>query len=695
VTTKFDEAVRHLQAGNFAKAEKLLLKSVSASPRDFDATHMLAVVSVELGKAKDAEKYFRLAHAINPKYPPLYQNWGLLLGRQNRFQEAVDKFTQAIELAPNYPPFYSDRGNALSALKRLDEAVSDHDQAIKLAPNFYGFYHNRGNARAEHAQYEAALADYGRAIQLNPNYAAAFSGRGNVLLDLERYDEALAAFDKALSVTPDLAEAWLGRGTVFHHRKRYDEAFAAFDKAFSIKPDLETVEGARLHAKMSLCNWLNLDKEIGRLVASIRSKKASSPPLALLSLTDSPADHFHCAEARFAAKHSIAVVSSRQNEVYKHDKIRVGYVSTDFRVHPVGYLTAGLFAAHDRDRFETYAFSIGPNDRSDLRDRLEKSFSGFFDFSASGDSDVIDAIKSSEIDILVDLNGHTEGARTPIFVDRPAPVIVNFLGYAGSMGTDVYDYAVVDRCVAPAANRQFFSEKLVYLPHCFMPHDEVGRKISDLPQDRAEHELPKDGFVFCCFNNAYKLNPRVFRSWMTILDGVNGSVLWLSDMHATARQNLREEAKRRGIDPDRLVFAKRVPSPSEHLARHRLADLFLDTLPYNAHTTASDALWAGLPVLTQIGNSFAGRVAASLLTAIDLPELITQSVADYEALAIGLALDPGKLKAIRDKLAGKRLTTPLFDTPSYTKHFEAAYQAMYQRHQAGLPPDDIEIAAIR
>lgn len=700
MNTKFDEAVHHLQTGNFAKAEKLLVKAVSASPRDFDATHMLAVVSTELGKAKDAEKYFRLAHSINPKYPPLYQNWGLLLGRQNRFQEAVDKLTQAIELAPNYPPFYSDRGNALSALKRLDESLSDHNQAIKLAPNFYGFHHNRGNALAENAQYEAALADYDRAIQLKPDYAAAYSGRGNVLLDLNRHEEALAAFDKALSIEPNLAEAWLGRGTVFNNRKRYDEAFTAFDKALSIKPDLETVEGARLHAKMSLCNWSNVDKETGRLIAAIRSKKAASPPLALLSLTDSAADHLLCAQSRFAAKLSIAAASSaatssRQNKVHRHDKIRVGYVSTDFRVHPVGYLAAGLFAAHDQSRFETFAFSIGPDDRSDLRARMEQSFSRFIDLSASGDREVIEAIQSCGIDILVDLNGHTEGARTSIFAGHPAPIVVNFLGYAGTMGASVYDYAVVDSCVAPASNRQFFSEKLAYLPHCFLPHDEVGRKISDRPVNRAEHELPENGFVFCCFNNAYKLNPRVFRSWMTILGRVNDSVLWLSDLHAAARQNLRDEAKRRGVDPDRLVFAKRVPSPSEHLARHQLADLFLDTLPYNAHTTASDALWAGLPVLTQIGNSFAGRVGASLLTAIDMPELITHSVEEYEALAIELALHPEKLKAIKQKLAGHRVATPLFDTPSYTKHIEAAYQAMYQRYQAGLPPDDIEIAPVR
>jgi protein O-GlcNAc transferase len=369
----------------------------------------------------------------------------------------------------------------------------------------------------------------------------------------------------------------------------------------------------------------------------------------------------------------------------------VAYLSSDFREHPVAYLTAGMFEHHDKSKFETTAISWRPSDGSELRRRLEAAFDRFIDVEAQTDDEVASLIRSLEIDILIDLTVLTKFARPNIPARRPAPVQVNYLGYAATMGADYIDYIIADPTLIPASERKHYLEKVAYLPHNLLPHDAGGRAISDRAFTRAEFGLPENGFVFCCFNNAYKLTPHFFAARMKLLKAIPGSVLWLTRDNAAAVDNLRKEAIAAGVDPDRLVFADRLPSLADHLARHRLADLFLDTLPYNAHTTASDALWAGLPVLTQIGETFAGRVAASLLTAIGLPELIAQTPEQFESIAIELATQPMRLAAIRAKLAQNRATMPLFDTGLYTRHLERAYEAMHQRHQSGLRPDHIHI----
>jgi predicted O-linked N-acetylglucosamine transferase (SPINDLY family) len=356
-------------------------------------------------------------------------------------------------------------------------------------------------------------------------------------------------------------------------------------------------------------------------------------------------------------------------------------------------LVAGVFECHDRSRFEVTGISIGPNDHSEMRQRLENSFDNFIDATALGAAEIAEKIRELEIDLLIDLNGYTGNARTEIFARRPAPVQVNYLGYPGTMGADFIDYIIADPVLVPAPDQRSYGEKVAYLPHSYLPHDDASRSVSDRSFDRDEFGLPENGFVFCCFNNVYKLNPGQFQARLKLLAAIEGSVLWLSDTNAAAKTNLRKQALADGIDPARLIFANRIPSAADHLARHRLADLFLDTLPYNAHTTASDALWAGLPVLTQIGETFAGRVAASLLTAVGLPELIAPTPQQFESMAVELANDPARLAAIRDKLAQNRSALPLFNTKLYTRHLETAYAAMYQRHQSGLAPDHIYVPA--
>jgi predicted O-linked N-acetylglucosamine transferase (SPINDLY family) len=378
------------------------------------------------------------------------------------------------------------------------------------------------------------------------------------------------------------------------------------------------------------------------------------------------------------------------DEIYRHDKIRVGYVSADFRHHAVSYLAAGLFESHDKTKFETTAISIGPNETSEIRQRLERAFDQFVDANAWVDDEIAALVRKEEIDILVDLGGFTRDARTRIFAQRPAPIQVNYLGYPSTMGADYIDYLMADHTLIPSKQLRYYAEKIVYLPNCYQVND-AKRHISGTRFTRGECGLPENGFIFCCFNNTYKIIPSVFDCWSRILSQIDGSVLWLLEDNISATYNLKREAAARGVNPSRLVFAPRT-APPEHLARCQLADLFLDTSPYNGHTTASDALWAGVPVLTQIGETFAGRVAASLLTAVGLPELITNTPRGYEDLAIQLATNPAKLAAIKSKLAGNRLTTPLFNTQLSTRHIEAAYTAMYERYQSKLPPDHIYVS---
>ena len=529
---------------------------------------------------------------------------------------------------------------------------------------------------------------------LKPDLAEGWFGRGGVFFALGRHDEALAAYDRALALKPDLEGAWVGRGNVLTEFKRYDEAFAAYDKAFVLDPDLTAIEGARLHANMHCCDWSDFDKDSKRLLASAKNKKDTTVPWMLLNVSASPQEQFDYATLWASKNYPVSRSPIWKGEIYKNKKIRVGYLSSDFRSHAVAYLTAGIFESHDRRRFETFAVSTGPDDGSAMRDRLTRAFDRFIDVSDKSDRHIADQIRALDIDIVVDLTGYTAQMRSMILAQRPAPVQAAYLGYAGTTGASFVDYLIADRTVIPPSQQMHYLEKIAYLPHCFLPHDIKGRQISDKPLRRSDFDLPESGCVFCCFNNAYKLNPEVFQSWMTILKAVDGSVLWLSQLNEVARSNLTKEARAAGVEPGRLVFAKLLASPAEHLARHRLADLFLDTTPYNAHTTASDALWAGLPVLTRIGETFAARVAASLLDTIGLPELIARSRAEYEKLAIELANNPAKLGNIREKLKTNRLTSPLFDTQLFTRHLEGAYEAMYRRYQAGLAPDHITVDEI-
>jgi protein O-GlcNAc transferase len=575
-------------------------------------------------------------------------------------------------------------------LNRPADALTSYNKAIALKPDFADAHYNRGNMLNALKRPEEAIASYDKTIALKPENAEAHNNRGAVLNNLKRYEEALASFDKAIALKPDDAEAHNNRGAALNALKRHPEALASVEKAIALKPDIEFLLGNLLSTKMTICDWSNLDTQIAQLVHRIGRGEKVSSPFPLLAITNSPELQRKAAEiyalARFPVDNALPKIAKR----HRRNKIRIGYFSAEFREFATALLIAELFERHNRSQFEVVAFSFGPDTNDEMRRRLEMSFDKFIDVRTRSDRDIALLARKLEIDIAVDLMGFHQDCRTNIFSMRAAPIQVNYLGYPGTMGANYIDYLIADPTVIPAPHQNHYAEKIAYLPNSCMPNDST-RIISDRMFDRMEFGLPQSGFVFCCFNNSYKINPTIFDCWMGILKKVEGSVLWLSENNATAVANLKKEAAVRDINPDRLVFAKRMPLLADHLARHRLADLFLDVLPFNAHTTASDALWADLPVLTQIGETFIGRVAASRLTAIELPELITLTRQEYESLAIELATNPEKLAGIKRKLTDNRLTTPLFDTNLFTKHIEAAYTAMYERHQAGLAPDHIII----
>ena len=645
-----------------------------------------------LKRYDEAISAYDTALSLKPDLTEVWLGRGNVFVELDRHDEAVAAYDKALSLNAGLAEAWLGRGNACTGIKQYDDAFMAYDKALSLDAGLAEAWFGRGNAFAELKRYDESFAAYDKALLLKPDLAGVWACRGNIFLDQKRGVEALDAYDRALLLDPGLARAWLGRGNVFADLKHYEEAFSACDKAVALKPDLLGLQGMRIYCKMQICDWRNLEAESDRIVQAVRNGKGSTGPFEFLGIGSSVEDQLDCARLWVRKVCPPVGTSLWRGEIYRNSRIRIGYVSSDFRPHPVADLVAGVFERHDRSQFEVFGISIGPNDKSEIRLRLERSFDTFIDAETVRFDDIAKRIRAEQIDILIDLNGLTQHARTELFACRPAPIQVNYLGYPGTMGASYMDYIIADPILVPASHRSSYLEKVVYLPHSYLPHDDNSRRVSDRSFERGEFGLPRNGFVFCCFNNAYKLNPHLFRSWMKLLRAVEGSVLWLSENNATATTNLRREAAAAGVNPDRLVFAGRVPSPADHLARHRLADLFLDTLPYNAHTTASNALLAGLPVLTQIGETFAGRVAASLLTAIGLPDLIVQTEEQFESMAIELATRPEQMAAIKRRLAENRMTKPLFDTNLYTRHIESAFATMHQRHQDGLPRDHIHVA---
>jgi len=535
-----------------------------------------------------------------------------------------------------------------------------------------------------------ALSCYESYLKTHPESVEAWHNHGITLSQMERFAEAVASFDKVLVLRPDSAQTWTNRGNALLEQKRYEDAAHDYDKALALDPEHGSARGYRLLAKLWSCDWRNLDADIAEVSSRLHAGARVIQPFGNLMISSDPADQLRC--ARVWQQGQGGQPPLWRGEWYAHDRIRVAYLSGDFCVHPVSILMAGVFEAHDKARFETTAISFGADDGSELRMRIAKSFDRFVDVRGRTDFEIASLLREQQVDIAVDLMGLTGSSRHAILAFRPVPIQVNYLGFPGTMAAGHMDYIIADRIVIPPGEHRHYTEKVVYLPDTYMAND-AKRPVSDRQFSRAEAGLPKTGIVFACFNNSYKFRPPTFDIWMRLLKAVDGSVLWLSEPDASARRNLKHEAETRGVCAERLVFAPFLTRLDEHLARLGLADLFLDTLPCNAHTTASDALFMGVPVLTTPGSTFAGRVAASLLSAIGLPELIAESPAAYEAHALELARDASALRSIRAKLAANRDKFPLFDTQRFTRHLEAAFVGMRDRYRRGLPPESFAVAS--
>jgi len=665
-------------------------QAIALNPDYADAYCNHGAALQKLNRLHEALDSYERAITLKPDYAEAYYNRGAALQKLKRQHEALDSYDRAIALNPDYADAYCSRGATLQELQRLDDALANYDNAITLNPDHVDAYCNRGSALQKLKRQHEALDSYDRAIALNPDYADAYCSRGTALQELQRLDEALASYDTAITLNPDHVDAYYNSGVALQELKRFDEALASYEQVIALKPDMDFVLGYALSIKMQLCIWDDLPNHLNELTYKISNNEKVAVPFTVLALIDDPEIQRKTAEIFVYEKYPVSDVLPKIQRYPQHAKLRIGYFSADFRNHPVAHLTAELYETHDRTNFEIYAFYFGPETNDEMNLRIIAGVDYFHDVRTLSDKDIVLLARSFEIDIAVDLGGYTAHARTEIFAMQAAPIQVNYLGYPGTMAAVYIDYLIADRTVISDHQQQYYSEKIVYLPNTYMVND-TKNKISERIFTREETGLPTHGFVFCCFNNHYKITPTIFIVWMRILLKVEGSVLWLSEGNNTAVDNLKKEAVKMGVNDDRLIFAPRLTFMEDHFKRLQLADLFLDTLPFNAHTTASDALRMGLPVLTCIGQSFTSRVAASLLNAVNLPELITSTQEQYEALAIELATHPEKLKTIKAKLVANLATEPLYDTPLFTKHLESAYLTMYDRDQNGLAPEHIYV----
>lgn len=633
---------------------------------DCEVTHNIGgVVVAAAGYRDEAVTLYDRAIALAPDYVEAFNNRGNVLRELKRTREAVLSFDAAIELWPDYVEARINRAIALRVEKRFEEALIEIDTALRLNPNIPQSYTTKGNILQDLHRYDEAASEHRRAIALDAKFFAAHSNLGSTLLHLKRLPEAIDSFVTALGLAPSHALTYRNLGTALKGLRRFSEALPCFEKAFELDANDDVALGEVVFLRAQMCLWVEDDLR-AQLFRRLELDGSVSP-FHLAALTDDAALQLRNAR-QWARRHFPAQDPVPFGTEAEKTKIRIGYFSSDFHNHATMALMIKMLERHDKARFEIHAFSYGPQKQDPMRERVIAAVTGFHDVSGISDDEAAQLSRDLGIHVAVDLKGYTEDARTGIFAAHPAPCQVDYLGYPGTMGAPYFDYIIADPTVIPDESRKHYSEKVLYLPHSYQVTDDE-RPVAPRQFSRSELGLPEAGFVFCCFNGSFKISRDAFDIWMRLLAQVEGSVLWLLADNPWSMENLRREAEARGISPDRLVFAERMPA-SEHLARQTCADLFLDTFNYNAHTTTSDALWVGLPVVTKLGESFASRVAGSLLRAVGLADLVTDTAPSYEELALALASDPARLRDVKERLAANRTTQPLFDTEAFTRAFE-------------------------
>jgi len=675
--------------GELEQAESLYLKILDADPDLFEPRLHMGLIRLRQGRPQDACDYLVQALRLSPGDLHALIHYGLALRAAGRLDEAVLAFDRVLAIQPNMAESLYNRGIALWQLKRPTEALESIERALALDSYPAEVWRNRGLVLRDLARFDEATVCFDTALRLKQNSVTLYE-HGNRLHAQKDYEGAIESYSRAIRILPDYAEAIFNRGYTWWALKNFAAGSADVERALSLNPDYPYGPGELLYARMCSAEWNDFDRRKAELERLVRAGKRVVQPFIFQAIAETPVDAQTC--SRIWGENLYPQHSGRPHDPAKRknrQKIRLGYLSGEFRQQATAVLMAGLYERHDRDKFEIVAVNAGGDDGSRMRSRLVKAFDRWLDIGKLSDQEAADVIREAEIDILVSLNGYFGEVRMGVFARRPAPIQVNYLGFPGTLGMPYIDYIIADKVVIPKDEQRFYDENVVYLPDSYQANDDKGREIAATPS-RAEAGLPSGGFVFCNFNNPYKLTPATFASWMRILKQVEGSVIWLLEGTPPYAENLRRAAEKRGVTAGRLIFARYLPV-AEHLARLQLADLFLDSLPYNAHTTASDALWTGVPLVTCKGPTFPGRVAASLLLAAGLPELVTESAADFEALAVRLARDGSALKALRDKLMQDRSSCALFDTDRFRRNIEAAYRVMWDGWLASQNPQGFAI----
>jgi predicted O-linked N-acetylglucosamine transferase (SPINDLY family) len=716
-----------VQENNLLKSREYLIQALEFNPEHILTLNKCGVYSRKLGFESDAGPFFKRAIAAAPQQPEAYYNLANLLMTQGKVMDAIQNFSSAIECKPDFLEAYNNLAIALTEFGRPDEAVKVLDTAIgSLAPSPM-LYVNKAKAlqamslrkaaivflRSSSAKlgdpfelltvladmetldndFQQAEAHYLAAMALQPRSGVVCNNYANMLHSVGRLDEAMANYKLAADLEPQLYQALQNVCNILNIKKDYDQTLVYLDRVRAIEPNSPYLTGMQMNARMHTCTWDDWDQHCSHVEEAVKARRKATNPFPPLAFFTNAALMTQAAalwvEQQVPPANILPSIDMSARAV--SSKIRVGYFSADLHSHATALLMAGVFEAHDREHFEWVAFSFGPDDLSSISQRVRHAFDRFVDVRTYGDRLVAQLARELEIDIAIDLKGFTQDGRAGIFAERAAPIQVNYLGYPGSMGAPYMDYLIADHVIIPDHLRQFYTESVVRLPHCYQANDSK-RPIADQTPTRLSVGLPEAGRVLCSFNNNYKITPTVFGIWMRVLHRFPDCVLWLLEDNERAVKNLRKEAEKAGIDPDRLVFAPRLRNDL-HLARHRLADLFVDTYPCNAHTTASDALWAGLPLVTCAGETFASRVAASLLTSMDLQDCITDNLIDYEAKIYQLLESPVALYELRKKTIQSCATSPVFDTQAIARQLEMAYRTMYLRHREGLVPEAFDVPA--
>lgn len=674
------------ETGRLTEAETHFRRVHQLDPNDGETLFHLAALLAERGQLVEAVQLYRKALALAPENPFVWMGLGIAYqSMPDQLEEALQCQWKAVELAPDFAEAHCRIGFVSAQLGRYAQAVASYRRTLELDPQSRQALNDLANLLWREEQATEAMTLHRRLLELYPDFAAGHCDLGNALLRRFQLDDAVDCYRKALAADPGFALAHYNLGVAYGLLRNKDAAIQSFEAALRLQPDNGPAAMNLLSEMQQVCDWSRCDElyEIVRRTVLERPDEAINPFL-FLATPSTLEEQLQCAQ-NFARQRMRAVAGDRLDFRFrggKRSKLRIGYLSQDFHEHATAYLMAELFELHDRNRFEVFGYSYGPDDGSPMRARLRAAFDQFVDIQQTPHARAAGRIHGDQVDILVDLKGYTAFNCTEILALRPAPIQVNYLGYPGTMSGEFMDYIVVDHFIAPPEYAHHYGESIVRLPGSYQVNDRR-RTIAPTPS-REQLGLPEGAFVFCSFNQAYKITPAVFAVWLRLLEAVPDSVLWQLETSPLAIQNLRREMAKRGIAPERLVSAPRI-ALDLHLGRLRAADLSLDTLPCNAHTTTSDALWAGVPLLTCAGSTFASRVAGSLLTAAGVPELITYSLEEYEARALHLVRNLPELAGIRAKLARNRETTALFDTPTFARNLEAAYLQMWDNHLHGGP----------